>query len=90
LSDIFFRRGPNDRKPLPSPGGKGRQLEILSGNKGIRYVNQKPQDRTVISYSESLKTRNAVYCAIVLEEFVKELAALTQEHSILLREDEEL
>lgn len=75
---------------LPGPSSKGKQLEILSGNKAIRYVNQKPPEKTPVSYTESVKTRNAVYCAIVLEEFVKELAALSQEHSILLREDEEL
>ena len=37
---------------------------------------------------ESVKTRNAVYCAIVMEEFVKELAALSQEHSVLNMDDD--
>ena len=32
---------------------------------------------------ETLKTKNAVYCALVLEEFVKELAALSQEHGVM-------
>lgn len=31
---------------------------------------------------ESVKTKNAVYCAVVLEEFTKELAAICQEHSV--------
>lgn len=28
-------------------------------------------------------TWNAVYCALILDEFLKELAALSQEHSVL-------
>lgn len=30
----------------------------------------------------TINTKKAVYCALVLEEFVKELAALSQEHAI--------
>ena len=32
---------------------------------------------------EALRTKNAVYCALVLEEFIKELSALSQEHAVL-------
>lgn len=87
---MLFRRGPNDRKPVGGSANKGRQLEILSGNKAVQFVKQKPLDKNIVNPMESFKTRLAVYCAIVLEEFVKELAALSQEHSILLNEDEEL
>ncbi|XP_078684317.1 FHF complex subunit HOOK-interacting protein 1B-like, partial [Branchiostoma floridae x Branchiostoma belcheri] len=31
---------------------------------------------------ESHQTRNAVYCAIILTEFVKELSAIVQEHAV--------
>ncbi|XP_078602390.1 FHF complex subunit HOOK-interacting protein 1B-like isoform X5 [Branchiostoma floridae x Branchiostoma japonicum] len=34
------------------------------------------------SLQESHQTRNAVYCAIILTEFVKELSAIVQEHSV--------
>ena len=44
-----------------------------------RYTNVKPQD--VAEQEASLKTKNAVYCALVLEEFLKELAAVAQEHA---------
>lgn len=39
------------------------------------------------AHYESLKSRNAVYSAVVLDEFVKELAALAQEHAVLSVED---
>ncbi|WAQ99642.1 F16A1-like protein [Mya arenaria] len=89
LTELLFRRNTRDKKSLPSPNGNGNKLELLTGNRGMRYIHRRP-DENPASYGESLKTRNAVYCAIVLEEFVKELASLTQEHSILLHEDEEL
>ena len=31
---------------------------------------------------EFLRNKNAVYCAVVFEEFLKELAAITQEHAV--------
>lgn len=30
----------------------------------------------------TINTKKAIYCALVLEEFVKELAALSQEHAV--------
>lgn len=32
---------------------------------------------------ESVKAKNAIFCAVILEEFLKELAAIAQEHSII-------
>jgi hypothetical protein len=34
---------------------------------------------------DSPKTRNSVYCALILDEFVKELAAICQEHAVLIK-----
>ncbi|XP_052282606.1 FHF complex subunit HOOK interacting protein 1B-like isoform X3 [Dreissena polymorpha] len=89
LTEMLFRRNSKDKKTEQNMSTKGTKIEILSGNKGIRYMNKRPEDRP-FNPAESSKTRNAVYCAIVLEEFVKELAALTQEHSILLVDGEDL
>lgn len=52
--------------------------------KGFRYFNRtdSPQDSEE-NPLEALKTKNAVYCAVVLDEFLKELAALSQEHAVL-------
>ena len=30
----------------------------------------------------AMNTKKAIYCALILEEFVKELAALSQEHAV--------
>ncbi|XP_078602387.1 FHF complex subunit HOOK-interacting protein 1A-like isoform X2 [Branchiostoma floridae x Branchiostoma japonicum] len=42
----------------------------------------KPQAPAGTAQQESHQTRNAVYCAIILTEFVKELSAIVQEHSV--------
>lgn len=34
--------------------------------------------------AEALRVKNAVYCAVVFSEFLKELAALAQEHAVAL------
>ena len=36
---------------------------------------------------EFLRNKNAVYCAVVFEEFLKELAALAQEHAVAYTEE---
>jgi hypothetical protein len=87
LTELLFRRSPNAKKMGSSTGVKGAQLEILAGNKGMRYINRKQEEKRA-QQVESVKTRNAVYCAIVLEEFVKELAALSQEHALLIDDEE--
>ena len=56
---------------------------------GARYINRRPEVKSAgDGLVESAKTRNAVYCALVIEEFVKELAALAQEHSVLHLHDD--
>ncbi|KAK3575941.1 hypothetical protein CHS0354_001144 [Potamilus streckersoni] len=88
LSDLLFKRSPVDKKQETNSKKAQQQqrLEIIPG-KGFRFINRKMND-TNDNPVESLKTRNAVYCALVLEEFIKELAALAQEHAVLsLNED---
>lgn len=34
--------------------------------------------------AEALRVKNAVYCAVIFCEFLKELAALAQEHAVTL------
>ncbi|XP_064636306.1 FHF complex subunit HOOK-interacting protein 1B-like isoform X2 [Lineus longissimus] len=87
ISDFLFRRSPQtDKDKAGGATGKSR-LERVSGG-GYRYINSRTaniQDRR--SEVESQKTKNAVYAAIVLEEFLKELAAISQEHSVLQADD---
>ncbi len=65
----------------------GRRIQLMDDNKGIRYINRQSPDHGASTAQtekmESVKTKNAVYCALVLEEFLKELAALSQEHAAL-------
>ena len=57
---------------------------MLSAGTGFRYIHrQASPDEAPENPIEALKAKNAVYCALVLEEFVKELAALSQEHAAL-------
>ncbi|XP_059145478.1 FHF complex subunit HOOK-interacting protein 1B-like isoform X2 [Physella acuta] len=89
LSELFFRRSPGKGKLVA--GSKHHQLQRVQvgGTAAYRYIS--PQDyagsgdRSSIgdSYGQSLTTWNAVYCALILDEFLKELAALSQEHSVL-------
>ena len=85
LAELLFKRSPTGKKPSPTLN-KGSNLELSS--KGVRYINRKPEPQKQKGPGESVKTRNAVYCAIVMEEFVKELAALSQEHAVLNIDDD--
>ena len=70
---------------------KGRESprRLLRESSGFRYINRpsrgaspQPADNAASS-REILKTKNAVYCALILEEFTKELAAISQEHAVV-------
>lgn len=82
LGDLLFRRSPLGNKKPTNPRGDPR-LQILGDGKGIRYINRTMQELATNDKMESVKTKNAVYCALVLEEFLKELAAVSQEHAVL-------
>ncbi|GAB1604479.1 FTS and Hook-interacting protein-like isoform X2 [Argonauta hians] len=76
---LFTKVSLQDRSTRPST------LESMPGGRGYRYINQQsPNEHFEVNPMENTRTRNAVHCAIVLEEFLKELAALSQEHSVLL------
>lgn len=57
-------------------------LESIPDGQGYRYIS-KPSPDALEGKLESIKTKNAVLCAVVLEEFLKELAAITQEHGVI-------
>ncbi|XP_078494300.1 FHF complex subunit HOOK-interacting protein 1B-like [Ciona intestinalis] len=64
-----------DAKPHPSDGA------AESGS--LFYVKQRVQEREREQRKmRELKTKNAVYACIVLAEFLKELAAVAQEHAV--------
>ncbi|BFZ24048.1 hypothetical protein BsWGS_27087 [Bradybaena similaris] len=93
LGDLIFRRSPGREKMTLGKGSKKQpQTEQVQATdpSGYPYFNSHggpdlsgsssiPSDGNL----QSLTTWNAVYCALVLDEFLKELAALSQEHSVL-------
>ncbi|XP_069130836.1 FHF complex subunit HOOK-interacting protein 1B-like isoform X2 [Argopecten irradians] len=88
LTDLLFRRSPvGTKRPLAPPRKGAPQMEMVPG-RGYRYVHrQKMPEQVPTNPMDSSKTRNIVYCALILEEFVKELASFSQEHSVLLRDE---
>jgi len=75
LSDLFRR--PSSR------------LTLLDNQRGVLYINQSQSSPSSADASKTstptleVRTKNAVYCAIVLREFLKELAAISQEHLLV-------
>ncbi|XP_035224048.1 FTS and Hook-interacting protein-like isoform X2 [Stegodyphus dumicola] len=80
LTSFLFRKS-NFLKNRDS-FSKEPTLESISDGHGYRYVS-KPTPYSLEGEMESVKAKNAILCAIVLEEFLKELAAIAQEHSII-------
>ena len=83
LGDFLFRRQQGQGKGKQPIGLKDSRLQLLGDGKGARYINRAAEQATAGDKMESVKTKNAVYCALVLEEFLKELAAISQEHAVL-------
>ncbi|CAJ0957866.1 unnamed protein product [Ranitomeya imitator] len=52
----------------------GQVLHALSGTSIFKTSAEKQ--------NEALRVKNAVYCAVIFTEFMKELAAITQEHAV--------
>ncbi|KAL8598764.1 hypothetical protein ACOMHN_033327 [Nucella lapillus] len=83
LTDLLFRRTPKQRQGQAGGSGRGRgqHLQRVPGGVGYRFINSLASPDA--HQSPDIKTWKAVYCALVLEEFLKELAALSLEHSVL-------
>jgi len=75
LSDLFRR--PSSR------------LTLLDNQRGVLFINQSQSSPTSSAANKTstptleVRTKNAVYCAIVFKEFLKELAAISQEHLVV-------
>ncbi|XP_022084382.1 FTS and Hook-interacting protein-like isoform X2 [Acanthaster planci] len=76
--DHFLRRGNRRNKSL-SAAEKQKLAKISEAGMA--------QPAASAEY-ESLKTRNAVYCAVIFDEFLKELAAISQEQAVAFSEQE--
>ncbi|KAI8798829.1 FTS and Hook-interacting protein [Biomphalaria glabrata] len=84
LSDLFFRRPTKGKLAASTKDSSQLQNVQVDGQTAYRFLSsgnaQSPGSQAGI---HSLATWNAVYCALILDEFLKELAALSQEHSVL-------
>lgn len=60
---------------------KEPSLESISSH-GYRFVS-KPTPYSLEGEMESVKAKNAILCAVVLEDFLQELASIAQEHSVI-------
>ena len=83
FSDFFGRSGSMRKRQ------SNQQARLQIGRKGsFHYINRAPSPSPSVSTSveanlELIRTKNAVYCAVVLDEFLKELAAISQEHAVV-------
>ena len=85
FGDLLFRRSPlGNKKPT---GTRDPRLQMIGDGKGMRFINRSLNETSNSDKMESVKTKNAVYCALVLEEFLKELAAISQEHAVISLEE---
>ncbi|XP_043799513.1 FHIP family protein AAEL005291-like isoform X5 [Apis laboriosa] len=62
-----------------STGISENQLEVIGHGSGYRYYTKTSWQ----SPNEISPVQNVVLCAVVLDEWLKELAAITQEHAII-------
>nr|XP_037277132.1 FTS and Hook-interacting protein-like isoform X4 [Rhipicephalus microplus] len=76
LGSFFRRTGlPKTNPVLIETGGEEKSYRFIARP----YPSEFTEEGTRL---ESIKTQNAVLAAVVLEEFLKELAAISQEHAI--------
>ncbi|XP_037569163.1 FHF complex subunit HOOK interacting protein 1B-like isoform X4 [Dermacentor silvarum] len=76
LGSFFRRTGlPKTNPVLVETGGEEKSYRFIARP----YPSEFTEEGTRL---ESIKTQNAVLAAVVLEEFLKELAAISQEHAI--------
>ena len=61
-------------------GGAG--LGLGGGSPGASTPVLPPRGGAPERQGEALRVKNAVYCAVIFPEFLKELAAISQEHAV--------
>uniref|UniRef100_A0A8D8VMM9 UPF0518 protein v1g243165 n=2 Tax=Cacopsylla melanoneura TaxID=428564 RepID=A0A8D8VMM9_9HEMI len=78
-SPSAFERFDSKRKSFSDTIGglfkRSKEPQLESCSQGYRFINRSTAET-------SKKTRRAVLCAILLSEWLKELAAITQEHTV--------
>jgi KELAA motif len=72
-------------KPLR---GVADQTRLTLDSRGVRYNNRQSSPGVDGRATDNLevRTKNAIYCALIFKEFIKELAAISQEHLLIQAE----
>ncbi|XP_012642019.1 FHF complex subunit HOOK-interacting protein 1B isoform X4 [Microcebus murinus] len=64
------------------PGRDGAGLGLGGGSPGASTPVLAPRGGAPERQGEALRVKNAVYCAVIFPEFLKELAAISQAHAV--------
>lgn len=64
------------------PGRDGTGLGLGGGSPGASTPVLLPRGGASERQGEALRVKNAVYCAVIFPEFLKELAAISQAHAV--------
>lgn len=64
------------------PGREGTGLGLGGGSPGASTPVLLPRGGASERQGEALRVKNAVYCAVIFPEFLKELAAISQAHAV--------
>jgi len=57
----------------------------------LRFINIRENHQSIsVNEWDDPKTRHIAYCAVVFNEFLKELAAITLEHSVQQFDDDQI
>ncbi|XP_005380178.1 PREDICTED: FTS and Hook-interacting protein isoform X4 [Chinchilla lanigera] len=64
------------------PGREGAGLGLGGGSPGASTPVLIPKGGAPERQGEALRVKNAVYCAVIFPEFLKELAAISQAHAV--------
>ncbi|KAF6103286.1 family with sequence similarity 160 member A2 [Phyllostomus discolor] len=64
------------------PGRDGTGLGLGGGSPGASTPALPPRGGATERQGEALRVKNAVYCAVIFPEFLKELAAISQAHAV--------
>ncbi|XP_019523988.1 PREDICTED: FTS and Hook-interacting protein isoform X4 [Hipposideros armiger] len=64
------------------PGRDGTGLGLGGGSPGVETPVLPPRGGAPERQGEALRVKNAVYCAVIFPEFLKELAAISQAHAV--------
>jgi len=94
-SSVSSRRNSMMAVNSPKPTGETKmssvmsRLKLLDNRRGAYYANKQPKPEAVVAREtqEMMEKKNAIYCAVVFKEFLKELAAISQEHAFLLTKE---